>query len=310
MSQQLFDPSGRWMLGEQGASLLWLAGLRNVVSCRALKAEVVQPRQLPDGLLEVRLAGSAAPRLVLVEVATYPEPRAVQQMQDGIRLVRQVRGVLPEALCLCLCRRGTYRVPEQAAERSGLGWTSEALSWKVVEVWTLSAEELLAAPNVGVVPWVPLAQYEGPAEVLLQRCRERIEREGGRQAANLLAVTQVFARLQFNKPEGLAILGGRKVMIESPLIQEIVEEAKLEERVQNIMRFLTARFGSLPPTVGPGLEQVKEADRFGHLMDHAATCASLQEFENFLRQHLPAPAPPSTRGKRRSRKPSSEQDKP
>ena len=61
MSQQLFDPSSKWMLEEQGASILYLAGARSVLSCRARKAEVVQPRQLPDGLLEVRFAGSAEP---------------------------------------------------------------------------------------------------------------------------------------------------------------------------------------------------------------------------------------------------------
>ena len=53
---------------------------------------------------------------------------------------------------------------------------------------TPGAEELLAAPNVGVVTWASLARYDGPPEVLLQRCRDRIEREGGTQRANLLAV--------------------------------------------------------------------------------------------------------------------------
>src|SRR5271154_4082147 len=142
MSQPFFDPSSKWMLEEHGKSILYLAGARSVVSCKARKAEVVQPRKLPDGLLEVRFASSADPGLVLVEVATYPEPRVVEQIQDDIRLVRQARGVLPEALVLCLCPRGAYRVPQQAEQRSALGWTSESLSWKVVEVWTLSAEEL------------------------------------------------------------------------------------------------------------------------------------------------------------------------
>ncbi len=304
MSQPLFDPSEKWMLEEQGASLLWLAGLRNVVSCRARKAEVVQPRQLPDGLLEAQLAGSATPRLVLVEVATYPEKRVVQQMQDGIRLVRQARGVLPEALVLCLCPRGRYRVPEQAAERSALGWTAEALSWKVVELWTLSAEELLAAPNVGVVPCVPLAQHEGPAEVLLQRCRDRIEREGGKQTANLLAVTQVFAQLHFNKPEWLAILGGKKAMIESPLIREIAEESARADRLKSIRAVLETRFGDVMPAVTAGLEQVKEEAKLDRLLRYAVVCASPQAFEETLRQELPTPAPASTRGKRQPRKPS------
>ncbi len=43
MSRQLYDPSSKWMLEEQGTSILYLAGERNVLSCRARKAEIVQP---------------------------------------------------------------------------------------------------------------------------------------------------------------------------------------------------------------------------------------------------------------------------
>jgi hypothetical protein len=302
MSQQWFDPSSKWMLEEQGAGILYLARARSVVSCRARKAEVVQPRQLPDGLLEVTLADSATPELVVVEVATYPEKRVVQQVQDDIRLVRQVRGVLPEAVVLCLCPRGKYRVPQQAQEKSRLGWTGATLSWKVVEVWTLSAEELLAAPNIGVVPWVPLADYQGPPEVLLQRCRDRLEREGGTQKANLLAVTQVFASLHFDRPKWLDILGGRKVMIESPLIQEIVTESRLAESVDIMVHILQGKFGPVGSSIPAGLAQLKDKDKHKRLALEAATCASLQDFEKRLREELSMPAPASTRGKRRSRK--------
>jgi predicted transposase YdaD len=302
MSQPMFDPSSKWMLEEHGDSFLYLAGARNVLSCQARKAEVVQPRKLPDGLLEARFAGSADPRLVLVEVATYPEPRVVAQVQDDIRLVRQARGVLPDALVLCLCPRGQYRVPQRVEESSPLGWVSEALSWKVVELWTLSAEELLAAPSVGIVPWASLARYDGPAEVLLQRCRDRLEREGGSQKANLLAVAQVFAKLKFDRPDWLEILGGRKAMIESPLIQEIVEESERAGRLKATRDVLETRFGAVTPAVTAGLEQVKEEERLVRLTRHAVTCASLQAFEERLREELPAPAPASTRGKRRVRK--------
>ena len=57
MSQPWYDPSSKWMLEERGASVLYVAGARSVLSCRARKAEVVQPRQLPDGLLEASFAG-------------------------------------------------------------------------------------------------------------------------------------------------------------------------------------------------------------------------------------------------------------
>jgi hypothetical protein len=193
-------------------------------------------------------------------------------------------------------------VPEQAEERSALGWTASTLKWKVVELWTLSAEELLAAPNVGIVPWVPLARYEGPPEVLLQRCRERLEREGGAQRANLLAVTQVFARLHFDRPEWLDILGGKKAMIESPLIQEIVAESKLAGSVQAALHLLQTRFGPVGPGITAALDQVKEQEKVLRLVVQAARCASLEQFEERLREELPQPRPASTRGKRRSRK--------
>jgi hypothetical protein len=67
MSQQTFDPGSKWMIEEQGASILYVAGARSVISCKARKAEVVQPRQLPDGLLEARFADRTEPGLVLVE---------------------------------------------------------------------------------------------------------------------------------------------------------------------------------------------------------------------------------------------------
>jgi hypothetical protein len=290
------------MLEEHGAGILYLAGARGVLSCKARKAEVVHPRKLPDGLLEARFAGSKEPSLVLVEVATYPEPRVVRQIQDDIRLVRQARGVLPEALVLCLCPRGEYRVPRQAEETSKLGWTGATLSWNVVELWTLPAEELLAAPAVGVVPWVTLARYDGPPEVLLQRCRDRIEREGGAQTENLLAIAQVYARLHFNKPEWLGILGGTKMLAEFPIIQEIGAEFARKERVKSTLDFLEARFGLVSPALSAGLEQVKEHEKLVRLTRQAASCASLKAFEEALRQELPAPPPSSTRGKRKPRK--------
>ncbi len=46
MAQQTFDPSSKWMLEEQGASILYIAGERRVVACKARKAEVVRPAQV------------------------------------------------------------------------------------------------------------------------------------------------------------------------------------------------------------------------------------------------------------------------
>ena len=47
----------------------------------------------------------------------------------------------------------------------------------MVELWTLPAERFLAEGDVGVVPWVPLMEFNGPPEALLQRCADKINRE-------------------------------------------------------------------------------------------------------------------------------------
>src|SRR5437660_12739612 len=110
MPQPSYDPSSKWLLEHHGRAIAQLGGRRDVVSCKAVQSEVVQPRQLPDGLLEVRVRGQSRPSLMLVEIATYPEKRVEGQMMDGLRLVRQARGVLPDGLVVVLCSRGKYRV--------------------------------------------------------------------------------------------------------------------------------------------------------------------------------------------------------
>ena len=86
MSRQTYDPSSKWMLEEQGASILYLAGERDVRSCRARQPEVVQPRQLPDGLLEVNFPGQTESDLFVIEVATYPERRAADHSVARLRV--------------------------------------------------------------------------------------------------------------------------------------------------------------------------------------------------------------------------------
>lgn len=87
MAQARYDPSSKWLLEHEGSALLYLGGARNTRSCRALQAEVVQPPKLPDGLLEAVIGDSDKPRRILVEVATYPEKRVVEQITGDLRLV-------------------------------------------------------------------------------------------------------------------------------------------------------------------------------------------------------------------------------
>ena len=74
-------------------------------------------------------------------------------------------------------------------------------------------------------PKPTLMKYDGPAEELLQKCAEKIEREALPQdRADLLTVSEVLTGLRFLDPELLRLFGGKKPMIESPMLQKMMAE--------------------------------------------------------------------------------------
>src|SRR5262249_42536477 len=206
-----YDRSSKWLIDRHGGSILRLGGVTDIESWRALQADLVQPRQLPDGLLEVRVKGRPEPDLHIIEFATYPEARVTEQVLRNTMAVYLDRRVIPEVLTLVLHPKGQARGSGAEARTSRRGWPRLVCAWRVVELWTLPAASLLAMDDVGVVPWVPLAQLDQAPDVLLRECRERIDRQASPdERVNLLAVAQVLARLRYNDPGILSIFGGRQ----------------------------------------------------------------------------------------------------
>jgi hypothetical protein len=112
--------------------------------------------------------------------------------------------------------------------------------------------------------------------------RARIDRDAPpNEHINLLAVTQFLARLRYNDPKLFQILGGRKAMIESPLIDELkaewTREATIDTTQRAIVKFLEARFGVAARALTPTLKTVDD-DRLDDLLTLAATCRSLASF--------------------------------
>ncbi len=270
-----YDRSSKWLIQHRGDSILRLGGVRRIRSWRPRPPEIVQPRQLPDGLLEVQLQDQDDMDLYLVEIATYPEERLLEQVVRGTMLVYLDRHVLPEALTIILRPRGNFQIGGYRELVSRQGWTRVQTNWRVVELWTLPAAELLAANDVGLIPWVPLTHFEGPPEPILQQCRELIDRHApAEERANLLAVSQVLTRLRYNDRELLSIFGGSRIMIESPLIQELFAE-KIHKP---ILRLLSARFGSVPQDIAMALQNIQDEQRLDDLVVWAGLCPDLPAF--------------------------------
>jgi hypothetical protein len=113
-----YDRSSKWLIQHHGASILRLGGVRGVRSCRSLQADLVQPRRLPDGLLEVYFDDLNDPDPFIIEIATYPEPRVLEQVLRDSMLVYLDRGKLPEVLTLVLHPRGNFQITGTAELQS------------------------------------------------------------------------------------------------------------------------------------------------------------------------------------------------
>ena len=279
MPDQPYDKSSKWLLKHHAKSILRLAGREDVVSCETTSSEVIQPRKWPDGLLKVRFRDRKQPEYVVIEIATYPEDRAHEQACTDAMLTYLEMGQLPEMLTIVLCPKGNARVRGRLDLQSRLNWTKNRFEWKVVELWKLSAKDLLATNDPGLIPWVPLTKSRKKPETLLRECRERIEESGTlSQQSNLLAVTQVLAGLRYSDPALMALLGGSKAMLDSPVLRNLIAS----RRHQDIERFLLTRFPEIPLEITEPLKKIVSDEKLDRLVSLAGKCKSLEEFREAL----------------------------
>ena len=45
------------------------------------------------------------------------------------------------------------------------------LLWRIARLWEIPAQELLAAGDVGLIPWVPRTTFDGNPESMIRQCR-------------------------------------------------------------------------------------------------------------------------------------------
>ena len=225
MAKQRGDMASKWLLHNQGKGALLVGGLKGVRRYQPMPGEIVQNRRYPDGLLQGFLGNEPKPHHALVEIATYPEKRALKQALDDLTIAYTALNHLPELLMLILRPKGKLRIEGKHVVRSKLGLARLEAEWKVVELWTLPAEQFLAEGDVGATPWITLMDFPGSPEALLERCAEKIEREAHpKDQTDLLAVSQVLTEIRFPEPELVRLLGGHEPMIESPVLQKMLAD--------------------------------------------------------------------------------------
>ena len=247
--------------------------------------ETVQPRQTPDGLLEVRRAGRKTPDYAIVEFQTYPDKRVPRQMLDDMMLTFQTRQTMPDLYLFVLKPKGNLRVDSSFEMTSPGGSATFRATWAVIEAWTLSADDLLAKEDPGLVPWAMLGQTSLPPEPFLTECRRIVEEKARPDDVDaLVAVSEVFGTLGYNRQLLRAIFARGRDMIESPVLDEwfAIKEQRVMQK--NILEVLDARFGTVPTDIQQRVRGVSDADELRRINRTAATCADFDAF----RQALPS----------------------
>jgi hypothetical protein len=104
---------------------------------------------------------------------------------------------------------------------------------------------------------------------------------------HLLAVTQVLAVLRYNDPKLFQLLGGRKAMIESPVLREFIAENTRETLREAISSFLVGRFGSGAGRLQRSFESIEDESELRELVKYAGSCPDLASFQARLRTGAP-----------------------
>jgi hypothetical protein len=280
------DKCSKWQIRHHADSILRMGGVQNIETWSAVQNELVMARRIPDGLIEVYHQGESVPDFYLIEAATHPETRIAGQILDDTAAFRLVHRALPEVVVLYLRPGGPIEAAGSAEIRSPRGLTSWDVGWRAIRLWEVPAADLLAANDVGLIPWVPLAKIDGPPEPVLRECRDRILRQAPENEREpMLVVTHFLAGLKYNDQGLFEVLGGRQIMEEnhSPFVQEMRRIAGRKAIQDMILEMLGDRFGPDASALRADLELIEGAARLKELNKLAVTCADLDTFRAALR---------------------------
>jgi hypothetical protein len=279
-----YDKGGKWLIEHHADAILRLAGIGPIVSWKPLPGELVQSRQLPDGMVEVQLEGRSAPVLCLIEINTYSYSATADELLDDVLLTYLNRRVVPEVVAITLSTKDNVRIAEHVRLTSPMGHTRLEAGWRVVNLWELDAKSFLPLTDPGLAPWISLTKIDGPPEPVLQQCKDVIEaKSSGGERENLLTVTEILARLRFDPALLSTIFRRGGEMIESPLLDELFAERDIKTRRQILLESLEARFGTpVPADVSAAVRVIADEARLKSLLPLAYSSASLDEFRKAL----------------------------
>jgi hypothetical protein len=272
------DHGTNWLIQNQAGALVRLLGL-TPRTCRTVHPRLTLPQAIPDGLLELTLPDHDRPVPLLLEIETYPSAETNEQLSRDLDLAALALGKLPDAAVIVLCRRGKNQAAGRT-QQSLLGWSQRKHRWRVLELWKVSAEELLGMNEVGLLPLLPLTRSRESPELLFRQSWERIDQQGrSDQRVQLLTITSILAGLRYTEATGwIETLGGKSMLAESSVYQKWMAEKECETKQVDIVFILEERFGDVPEAIAVQVRSITDPEKLKEWMRHSLHCKSIADF--------------------------------
>ena len=269
--------------------LKWLLGI-DVESAELIEEiprETVSLRRSDFPLLVREKTGQE--RIVLIEFQTrWEADLPLRLIEYFVRFKRKYHLPVVPVVLLFKEHGGARDVYEDEAIK---------FSFRLVRMWELDGRELVKSGDVRLLPFVPLTRC-GREEVLeADRRIYNSDLERGVKS-DLLTALAIFAGLKSEDLMRELFRRRRDIMIESPAYELIkregfeegkregVQEGMLRDAREMVLEALEERFGIVPLRIAEVINGINERAVLKGLHRKAIRCASLEEFEEALREAL------------------------
>jgi len=214
------------------------------VFVRALDIELQNQQLFADALLEVRLHGTAA--LVHIEFQTYDDPdMATRLLEYNVLASRQYEHLPVYSYVIYLRKAGEVAV-SPLVRGFPTGVDVHHFFFGVIKLWEVPAELFLGTGWTGVLPLVTLTDGGKRPEAV----KEMIDQLAFAEEYDLLAIAEVLGGLVFKTGPELVWFRKRfsmfqDILRESSVYQEIVEEGRIQEQREMLLKLIQLRFPEL-----------------------------------------------------------------
>ncbi len=285
-----YDEAARYLLGRAGAMLLsWLLRLSpsQIRFDGWLQSQLTLPgvkQRLCDGIARLAdLEHGEAPFAALVEVQTRPDGTMPGRLllAGGLCLLLLKPTPLPgdryelTAIVINLTGKGN------SARRMVLGDTQWTLVPCELDVETLDAGDMLEEIAAGRAPrellaLIPLMK-RGSEDGIITRWLEVAGSDTDASQRGDYSLALVFSEAVRCRDKWETALKGFN-MIESPLVREWKDAARIEGKVDSLVRVVKGRYKGAPDEVTEGIRSCQDLEKLDRWLDVAAMVDTLEEF--------------------------------